>query len=261
MDTNEGKHLTVPQPGPKQGSGSKSSGYEYSYDDEDSSAGKADRGSADRKADQEAVRSDLAIKNYQSEDPRARANNSAQKVVAGERREGGSPPAGQRSRSAEMQKQHAQAKKGLFNRMFGKLSKNEQKLRKKLSSEVVKLPKNFAELVLDLELLVDSGNFDIDTVNDLMQLYSQAVEYYSGMNDARYIQYTERIQNMLVRPEILQLMKDGKVGGGDRGVALDRARRARAGLKGTRTLGPHQMGRLEADQTGRNSKKMSKKKL
>lgn len=68
-----------------------------------------------------------------------------------------------------MQKEHAAAqKKGIFNRMFGKLSKNEQRLRKKLSTEVVKLPKNFAERVLDLELLVDSGNFDIDTVNDLM---------------------------------------------------------------------------------------------
>lgn len=60
-------------------------------------------------------------------------------------------------------------KRGLFNRMFGKLSK--EKSRKQLSGEV-KLPKNFAELVLDLELLVDSGNFSIDTVNKLMQLYS-----------------------------------------------------------------------------------------
>jgi hypothetical protein len=62
-----------------------------------------------------------------------------------------------------------------------------------MSTKAVKLPKNFAELVLDLELLVDSGNFDINTINKLMQLYSQAVEYYSGMNDVRYVYYTERI--------------------------------------------------------------------
>ena len=30
------------------------------------------------------------------------------------------------------------------------------------------------------------------------------------MNDERYIQFTERIQNMLIRPEILKLMKDDK---------------------------------------------------
>lgn len=46
-----------------------------------------------------------------------------------------------------------------------------------------------------------------------MQLYSQAVEYYSGMNDVRYIHFTERIQNMLIRPEILKLMKEEKVDG------------------------------------------------
>lgn len=41
-----------------------------------------------------------------------------------------------------------------------------------MSTKNIKLPKNFAELVLDLELLIDSGNFDIETVNKLMQLYS-----------------------------------------------------------------------------------------
>ena len=123
--------------------------------------------------------------------------------------------------------------------MFGKLSKNEAKQRNKMSTKAVKLPKNFAEMVLDLELLVDSGNFDINTINKLMQLYSQAVEYYSGMNDVRYVYYTERIQNMLVRPEILRLMKDGIVYEDEsRESALEKAKRMRANMKGTRTLGP-----------------------
>jgi len=63
-------------------------------------------------------------------------------------------------------------------------------------------------MVLDKEMKIDSGMFDIDTVNSLMALYSQAVEYYSGMNDEKYIYFTERIQNILVKPEILKLMKD-----------------------------------------------------
>ena len=52
--------------------------------------------------------------------------------------------------------------------MLGRLSKNEQKQAKKLSTESIKLPKNFADQVLNLELLVDSGNFDINTINELM---------------------------------------------------------------------------------------------
>jgi len=49
--------------------------------------------------------------------------------------------------------------------MFGKISKKEMKDRKKMSTETVKLPRNFADNVLNLELVIDSGNFDIDTVN------------------------------------------------------------------------------------------------
>ena len=81
------------------------------------------------------------------------------------------------------------------------------------------------------------------------------------MNDVRYTLYTERIQNMLIRPEILQLMKDGKMAGGDdRESALERAKRARGSLKGTRTLAPHQMATLEQEALGKGSKKASKKK-
>jgi hypothetical protein len=136
-----------------------------------------------------------------------------QRAAQGRGRDGqGNSPKGQRSRSQEGQP--VPKKKGLLNRMFGRLSKNEQKKMKKISCDVVKLPKNFAEQVLNLELLLDSGNFDINTINELMQLYTNAVEYYSGMNDVRYIHFTERIQNMLIRPEILKLMKEGKVEGG-----------------------------------------------
>ena len=98
-------------------------------------------------------------------------------------------------------------------------------MRKKDSSESKKLPKNFANKVLDYELKIDSGQFDIQTIDKLMQLYSvstsnfyifysyndllqQAVEYYSGMNDEKYMYFTERIQNTLLKPEILKLMKD-----------------------------------------------------
>lgn len=77
-----------------------------------------------------------------------------------------------------------------------------------INSGEKKLPKNFANKVLDYELKIDSGRFDIETIDKLMQLYSQAVEYYSGQNDEKYMYFTERIQNTLLRPEILKLMKE-----------------------------------------------------
>jgi len=35
-----------------------------------------------------------------------------------------------------------------------------------------RLPLNFHERVLELEIMIDRGNFDIDTINDLILLYS-----------------------------------------------------------------------------------------
>jgi len=34
-----------------------------------------------------------------------------------------------------------------------------------------RLPKNFSNTILDLELKIDSGNFDIECINKLMSLY------------------------------------------------------------------------------------------
>ena len=55
------------------------------------------------------------------------------------------------------------------------------------------LPANFAEQVLDLELSIDQGKFTMDTINELLLLYSQAVEYYNGINDDKYQTYSDRI--------------------------------------------------------------------
>ena len=37
--------------------------------------------------------------------------------------------------------------------------------------EEKKLPKNFAENILDLELKIDQGTFSMDTISQLMELY------------------------------------------------------------------------------------------
>jgi hypothetical protein len=55
------------------------------------------------------------------------------------------------------------------------------------------LPKDFADQVLNKEMLIESGKFNLDTVNSLLILYSKAVEYYSGFNDEKYTFYADRI--------------------------------------------------------------------
>ena len=65
-------------------------------------------------------------------------------------------------------------------RQMTEFRNQQQQDRVPISSGEKKLPKNFANKVLDYELKIDSGRFDIETIDKLMQLYSQAVEYYSG---------------------------------------------------------------------------------
>ena len=55
------------------------------------------------------------------------------------------------------------------------LSRADLNHRKFLNTKSKKLPKNFASLVLDEELKIDSGNFDITNVNKLMDLYSVSI--------------------------------------------------------------------------------------
>jgi len=40
---------------------------------------------------------------------------------------------------------------------------------------------------------MDQGNFNLETINALLDLYAQAVEYYNGMNDEKYQHYEMRI--------------------------------------------------------------------
>ena len=78
------------------------------------------------------------------------------------------------------------------------------------------------------------------------------------MNDVRYIHFTERIQNMLIRPEILKLMKESKKEDGD---ALKQVKNARNSFKHTRTLVPQQMTALEAQNKKGKKGSDAKKKL
>lgn len=56
-----------------------------------------------------------------------------------------------------------------------------------------RLDPDFAEKVLNLELQIDQGQFNMETVNALLLLYSQAVEFYNGMNDSKFSVYQDRI--------------------------------------------------------------------
>jgi len=68
------------------------------------------------------------------------------------------------------------------------------------------LPPDFADRVLELEIELERDDFTIDTLNCLLSLYSMAVEYYESIHSEKYVYYAEKIQNTLVKPEVMKVM-------------------------------------------------------
>ncbi|CAD8111035.1 unnamed protein product [Paramecium sonneborni] len=73
-------------------------------------------------------------------------------------------------------------------------------------AQQLKLPAQFAERVLNLELDVESNATSKDEIQELLQLYSQAVEYYSSMKSERYTVFTNKIQNLLMKPYVNKIL-------------------------------------------------------
>lgn len=65
---------------------------------------------------------------------------------------------------------------------------------------------NFAEEVLELEGELDF-NCSLSTVQRLMQLYTEAIEYYESIKDAKYLHYQERMQKLLTRHDVIRIIK------------------------------------------------------
>lgn len=73
-----------------------------------------------------------------------------------------------------------------------------------------RLPNNFAEEVLDLEILVEQGKFSMSEVDKLVFLYSQAIEHYEGIDPAKHATFYQRTQRLLNKPSVFEVMKSHK---------------------------------------------------
>jgi len=64
----------------------------------------------------------------------------------------------------------------------------------------------FAQEVLDLEI---DFNFSPSLINlqQLMQVYSQGIEFYESLKNPKFNYYKSKLQELLVRPEVLNLLR------------------------------------------------------
>lgn len=69
------------------------------------------------------------------------------------------------------------------------------------------LPEDFAMKLLDKEIELESST-TISTLTELVDLYRQGIEYYEDIKSQKYWDLQERLQKILMRPEILSMMKE-----------------------------------------------------
>jgi len=74
------------------------------------------------------------------------------------------------------------------------------------------LPENFFEKVLDLELKL-KRDFHLSILEELLNLYSVAIEYYESNNNQKHLDYQTRLKLLLSQPEIIKKMNKEKLKG------------------------------------------------
>ncbi|OMJ92564.1 hypothetical protein SteCoe_4701 [Stentor coeruleus] len=77
-----------------------------------------------------------------------------------------------------------------------------------LQIEAPKLPRNFAEKLLEMETQL-AFNMSVELISSLMQLYSSAIEYYESVYDKKYLHYKERLSSLLTRSDVLEILSKG----------------------------------------------------
>ena len=76
------------------------------------------------------------------------------------------------------------------------------------------LPDNFFEKILDAEMKLKTG-FSNEVLQELINYYTIAIEYYESINDQRYLRFSQSLNLLLSQPEVLKHIsmqtKSGKI--------------------------------------------------
>jgi len=87
-------------------------------------------------------------------------------------------------------------------------SKKHPSIRDMLGRNVVNsLPENFFEKLVDLENKIER-EFTMDLLQELINTYSTAIEYYESIEDPKYMNFTNKLNSLLSKPQILKKMTD-----------------------------------------------------
>jgi hypothetical protein len=79
--------------------------------------------------------------------------------------------------------------------------------KKKVSKAVDPLPKNYPKKMMELEIKLARNKLSLPLLNQLLNLYSRAVEHFDASNDnENYEYYKEKIRITLANPEVKKII-------------------------------------------------------
>ncbi|OMJ89709.1 hypothetical protein SteCoe_8074 [Stentor coeruleus] len=67
------------------------------------------------------------------------------------------------------------------------------------------LPEDYALKLIDQEMMLEN-NCRMSVLNGLVELYRIGIEYYEDIKDLKYLEMQKRLQKILIRPQVLQIM-------------------------------------------------------
>lgn len=62
--------------------------------------------------------------------------------------------------------------------------------------------------MVDLEILVEMNEFTVETLQNLMNFYSQAVDFFVQNQSGSYLYFKNRIKHLLLKPKVVELIND-----------------------------------------------------
>lgn len=72
------------------------------------------------------------------------------------------------------------------------------------------LPANFAMKIIEKEIELEKS-WSQNIINELVELYSQAIEYYNYNNDPKFYDYQDRMHKMLLKPQVMSAISHSRV--------------------------------------------------
>lgn len=68
------------------------------------------------------------------------------------------------------------------------------------------IPMELAQKIIEKEIELDKF-MNLQTIHDLISLYSKAMEHYEQQESPKYLDFQERMHKMLIQPQVLSLLK------------------------------------------------------